>query len=108
MLKGLFNIKQSNKRLISIFPKIILILMLLSSCRLIQKTLQTTHIKKISKEITKLPKSFVGFSVYDLEEKKYLIQINDEYYFTPASNTKILTLATYLDLNLSEYTLLSI
>ena len=103
MLNGLINTKQSNEKSISFFLKVIMvILILLSSCRLIQKTQQKTHIKKISNEVTKLSKSFIGFSVYDLEENKHLIQINDEYYFTPASNTKILTLATYLNLNLTN------
>lgn len=36
--------------------------------------------------------SFHGFSVYDVEKKKYLLDYNGDKFFTPASNTKIPTL----------------
>jgi D-alanyl-D-alanine carboxypeptidase/D-alanyl-D-alanine-endopeptidase (penicillin-binding protein 4) len=38
----------------------------------------------------------VGFSLYDLEKKEYLYDYNHDRYFTPASNTKILTFYTGL------------
>ncbi len=36
--------------------------------------------------------SFHGFSIYDVDKQKYLLQINNDKYFTPASNVKIPTL----------------
>ncbi|MDA9906251.1 D-alanyl-D-alanine carboxypeptidase [Cyclobacteriaceae bacterium] len=61
-----------------------------------------SNVKSISNEVANLPKSFTGLSVYDLDQNKYLIKINDDHYFTPASNTKILTLAAYLNLHLTN------
>lgn len=39
---------------------------------------------------------FVGFQLYDLEENEIVFEQNSEKYFTPASNTKLLTLYTSL------------
>ena len=102
MIKKLISTKHLNKSTILFFLKIILLPLLFSSCQLIQKNSLKTHVKKISNEVANLPKSFTGLSVYDLDQNKYLLQINDEYYFTPASNTKILTLAAYLNLHLTN------
>jgi D-alanyl-D-alanine carboxypeptidase/D-alanyl-D-alanine-endopeptidase (penicillin-binding protein 4) len=38
----------------------------------------------------------VGFALYDLSSKKYLIDYQSDKYFTPASNTKIFTFYTSL------------
>jgi serine-type D-Ala-D-Ala carboxypeptidase/endopeptidase (penicillin-binding protein 4) len=102
MIKKLKSLKQSNKRTTLFFVKIILLPLLFSSCQLIQKSSLKSNVKSISNEVANLPKSFTGLSVYDLDQNKYLIKINDDHYFTPASNTKILTLAAYLNLHLTN------
>ncbi len=57
--------------------------------------------KHISKNLSELENAFqdhVGFVLYDLEKDTYLINKNGDRYFTPASNTKILTFYTSLKL----------
>ena len=102
MIKKLKSTKQSNKRTKLFFVKIMLLPLLFSSCQLIHKSSLKSNVKSISNEVANLPKSFTGLSVYDLDQNKYLIKINDDHYFTPASNTKILTLAAYLNLHLTN------
>ena len=102
MIKKLKSTKQAHKRTKLFFIKMMLLPLLFSSCQLINKISLKTHVKSISNEIENLPKSFTGLSVYDLDQNKYLIKINEDHYFTPASNTKILTLAAYLNLHLTN------
>lgn len=43
-----------------------------------------------------LKNHFVGFSLYDIEAHQFLLGVNEDKHFTPASNTKIFTLFTAL------------
>ena len=95
-------LKTSKKKITPFFTIIMMLPVLFSSCQLIHKNRLKMGVKSISNVVATLPKSFTGLSVYDLDQNKYLIQINDDLYFTPASNTKILTLAAYLNLNLTN------
>ncbi|WP_010228657.1 D-alanyl-D-alanine carboxypeptidase/D-alanyl-D-alanine endopeptidase [Gillisia marina] len=49
--------------------------------------------KELSRELTSeiFNQSFTGFALYDLEKKEFVIEQNSNKYFTPASNTKLLT-----------------
>ena len=60
----------------------------------------TKIIKNIDEKITApfFQNQFTGLYVYDVEEKKEVYNYQGEKYFTPASNTKIFTLFTGLEL----------
>lgn len=61
---------------------------------------------RVSSNIKKSPvfeRNFTGFALYDPARKKYLCQSAADKYYTPASNTKILTLYSSL-LHLSDST----
>lgn len=45
-----------------------------------------------------LPFVHYGFSLYDLDNKQYLLGLQDNQHFTPASNTKVFTLFSSLEL----------
>ena len=81
---------------------LVVVVLLLLSCQTVRKIPRSQDTKKIFNTSTTPPSYFVGFSLYDLTEKEFLIHINDDHYFTPASNTKIVTLAAYLNLNLER------
>jgi D-alanyl-D-alanine carboxypeptidase/D-alanyl-D-alanine-endopeptidase (penicillin-binding protein 4) len=76
------------------------VLSFLVSC----STTWSTHryyTKKIKKAVTESPvftQGFTGFVLLDPETNAILCDVNGEKYFTPASNTKILTLFTCLHL----------
>ncbi len=77
---------------------LILIAFISISCSSYKITSKRTS-KNVRKLIIKSPvfeKSFTGFSLFDPSENKTLVSINGDKYFTPASNTKILTLFSAL------------
>lgn len=89
---------------INFYPRSILFhlfwsVLLLSSCSIF-KDRDTRSALKIKREIAKSPvfsKAFTGFTLLDPTTEKTLVEYNSLRYFTPASNTKILTLATCLE-----------
>lgn len=62
---------------------------------------QKINSKNIAKMIEKSPeqeKSFTGFALYDLEEKKMVAEYNSNRYFIPASNTKLFSFYAGLEI----------
>ncbi|MDB5089329.1 MAG: peptidase [Mucilaginibacter sp.] len=53
-------------------------------------------IKKLFKHSQIMNDHFTGFALYDLDNKKMIYKLNDDKYFTPASNTKLFTFYTCL------------
>jgi D-alanyl-D-alanine carboxypeptidase/D-alanyl-D-alanine-endopeptidase (penicillin-binding protein 4) len=74
-------------------------LFLLTSCA--GARYRTSHASRaVHAEITRSPvfnRAFTGFVLLDPETGRTLVDTNGDKYFTPASNTKILTLATCLE-----------
>ena len=71
-------------------------LFLFSACSTARRT-EHFYAKTLKKEIEKSPvfaQSFTGFTLLDPETGRILCDVNGGHNFTPASTTKILTLAT--------------
>jgi len=77
-----------------------LLALLLPSCAVF-KSKDTRYALKIKREVAQSPvfsKAFTGFTLLDPVSGKTLADFNGDHYFTPASNTKILTLAACLEI----------
>ncbi|MFT6867113.1 MAG: D-alanyl-D-alanine carboxypeptidase/D-alanyl-D-alanine-endopeptidase (penicillin-binding protein 4) [Cyclobacteriaceae bacterium] len=68
-----------------------LALTMLSACQSLRYSFINHDINKEINKSTVFRNQFTGFTLYDPESKNYLCNHNDQLYFTPASNTKILT-----------------
>lgn len=77
-------------------PPALLLLLVLSSCSGSKRTFHL--VEKDLKSNPVFEKSFTGVMIYDPEKKQILYQYNPHKYFTPASNTKLLTFYTGLKL----------
>ena len=77
---------------------IILITFLSIGCSSSKFSAKKAHknVRKLILESPVFEQSFTGFSLFDPSENNILVSINGDKYFTPASNTKILTLFTAL------------
>lgn len=69
---------------------VILCVIILSACAPISKRAFTKKFEALETNL----KDHIGFMLYDLDNKKELYSFQSGQYFTPASNTKILTLYT--------------
>ena len=88
----------AEKVLLVRFILLYLFLLLLSACSSTRHA-GRFYAKNLKKEIERSPvfaNSFTGFTLFDPETGRMLCDINGNHQFTPASNTKILTLYTCL------------
>lgn len=58
----------------------------------------TKQVKRLIEESAILASHFTGFVLYDCDEDKTIYSLNGDRYFTPASNTKLFTLYTALEM----------
>ena len=73
-----------------LFPLLILVI---AGCSSSQKTVHNgKSIHQFISKSTIFNNHFTGFSLYDPASSKFIINKNEDKYFTPASNTKIITL----------------
>ncbi|MDF3078673.1 MAG: peptidase D-Ala-D-Ala carboxypeptidase [Sphingobacteriaceae bacterium] len=55
------------------------------------RPIKARKIRKILQRSEVLSKYFAGFALYDLKDRKMIVEQNSDKYFTPASNTKLYT-----------------
>lgn len=70
------------------------ILIITASCSPVSKGRITRHLRETETKF----QDQTGLIVFDLEKQKEVFEYNSDKYFTPASNTKILTLLTALEI----------
>ncbi|MFY0601804.1 MAG: D-alanyl-D-alanine carboxypeptidase [Cyclobacteriaceae bacterium] len=91
------------KRFIAFFyrksPSLILVCIIsgLFGCQSLRYSVTNGDISKELRKSEIFSNQFTGFTLYDPEGERYLCNYNDELYFTPASNTKILTTLACLE-----------
>ncbi len=71
--------------------------MCLLAC-LTTKAQSTLNLNDEFQKSTVLPKHYYGFSLYDVDEQRFVYNHNQDKHFTPASNTKVFTLFASLKL----------
>jgi D-alanyl-D-alanine carboxypeptidase/D-alanyl-D-alanine-endopeptidase (penicillin-binding protein 4) len=81
-----------------VFFGLVLATIFMSSCAVFKsaESRKASKIKHAVEHSLVFSKSFTGFTLLDPTTGKTLVDVNGDHYFTPASNTKILTLATCL------------
>jgi len=80
-----------NNRFGSSIGFLLFILIILTSCITSKLRIENQSIRKYLDSSVAFKKSFTGFSLYDPSKGVYVFKHNDHKFFTPASNTKLLT-----------------
>ena len=75
---------------------IVVVFLLNVGCKTSKEAIRTTQTLQSLVENEYFKSHYVGFGLFDPQSKQYLYQKNIDKYFTPASNTKIVTLYTAL------------
>ncbi|NQZ75790.1 MAG: D-alanyl-D-alanine carboxypeptidase [Ekhidna sp.] len=71
-------------------------ILLISSCSSIKQIAVEKDISQLLNKSETFASQFTGFSLYDIEEGKFIAEYNADLKFTPASNTKLLTMYAVL------------
>ena len=71
------------------FIILILAALFFQSCKV--QSIQPRKIKKLFNESKIVNDHFTGFALYDLDKQQMIYELNDDKYYTPASNTKLFT-----------------
>lgn len=82
-----------------VFSLLVLSLVVFNSCAGVRYAADVSGDRALLKELSSsavFSRHHTGFSLYDPAAVRWICRYNDEKYFTPASNTKILTLLTCL------------
>ena len=78
-----------------VFLLAIYIIINLTGCA---KNIKVSKIKTIFKESVIVNDHFTGFALYDMDKQKMIYELNDDKYYTPASNTKLFTFYACLNM----------
>lgn len=70
------------------------VLLILASCTSVKKIAFETDLTRLINKSEVFEEEYVGFSLYDPSNDKFLLNINADKYFTPASNVKAFTFYT--------------
>lgn len=90
------------KRKTNLFPIAIFgVSLILISCSSVKRIAIERDVNRLVSKSEVFQNELIGMSVYDPYLEKYVVNINADKYFTPASNTKLLTLYAS-DLNLGD------
>lgn len=76
--------------------------LLISGCTGIRRITLQSELKNLPQKSPVISKYFMGLTLYDPIAGAYLSNVNGEKYFTPASNTKLMTLASWLSTGLDS------
>ncbi len=85
-------IKDDHKRHLPYYLSIVLLVFIFSSCATVKHVAVTKDLKGMVNQSEVLQNQHIGYYIYDPENDRTLIGINEDKYFTPASNTKLFTL----------------
>ncbi len=87
-----FYCKEKTEKSHSIFIWSILVLLMITSCASVKQLAVGNDAEQLLKQSEVFSNQFTGFSLYDLESNVFLTSYNSTLKFTPASNTKLLTM----------------
>lgn len=77
-------------------PLFLLLICLLAGAVVTAKPIKKKKIRKLFEQSAIVNDHFTGFTLYDMDKQEMVYELNDDKYYTPASNTKLYTFYTCL------------